>query len=94
MRDIRRLFEYEEENDYYNPSLKIPRKFRNINERKWLYFDSAQLVYYKYDKVNFRHDGSYIDSADWRKNKKATLYPKDAKDKCFHYAVNVALNYE
>ena len=57
-------------------------------------FDSAQLVYYKYDKVNFRHDGSYIDSADWRKNKKATLYPKDAKDKCFHYAVNVALNYE
>ena len=34
MRDIRRLFEYEEENDYYNPSLKILRKFRNINERK------------------------------------------------------------
>ena len=57
-------------------------------------FDSAQLVYYKCDKVNFRHDGSYIDSTDWRRNKKATIYPKDAKDKCFQYAVNVAVNYE
>ena len=52
-------------------------------------FDSAQLVYYKCDKVNFRHDGSYIDSTDWRKNKKATIYPKDAKDKCFQYAVKL-----
>ena len=51
-------------------------------------------MYYKCDKVNFRHDGSYIDSTDWRKNKKATIYPKDAKDKCFQYAVNVAVNYE
>ena len=27
-------------------------------------FDSIQLIYYKYNKVNFRCGGSYIDSSD------------------------------
>ena len=33
-----------------------------------------------------------IDSPDWRKNKKATMNPKINGDKCFQYAVTVALN--
>ena len=57
-------------------------------------FDSVQLMYYKYHKVNFRRGGSYIDSPDWIKKKKATINPKDTDDKCFQYAVTVALNYE
>ena len=36
---------------------------------------------------------SYIDSPDWIKNKKATINTINKKDnKCFQYAVTVALN--
>ena len=38
--------------------------------------------------------GSYIDSPEWLKNKKATINPKNNEDKCFQYAVAVALNHE
>ena len=57
-------------------------------------FDSVQLKYYKCDKVNFKRDGSYIDSPDWIKKKKATINPKNIDDKWFQYAATVALNYE
>ena len=30
-------------------------------------FDSVQLLYYKCNKINFKHDGPYIDSPDWIK---------------------------
>ena len=39
-------------------------------EEKELIFDSVQLIYYKWHKVNFIGDGSYIDSQDWIKKKK------------------------
>ena len=57
-------------------------------------FDSVQLLYYKCHKVNFKRSGSYIDSPDWIKKKKATINPKKTDDKCFQYTANVALNYE
>ena len=57
-------------------------------------FDSVQLMYYKCHKVNFIRGGSYIDSPDWIKKKKATINPKNMDDKCFQYAATVALNYE
>ena len=57
-------------------------------------FDSVQLMYYKCHKVNLRGGGSYIDSPDWIKKKKETVNPKNDDDKCFQYAVTVALNYE
>ena len=56
-------------------------------------FDSVQLMYYKCHHVNFRRGGSYIDSPDWIKKKKATINPKNTDDKCFQYAATVALNY-
>ena len=46
-------------------------------------FDSVQLLYYKCHRVNFIRAGSYIDSPDWIKKKKATINPKNADDKCF-----------
>ena len=58
-----------------------------------LIFDSVQLMYYKWHKGNFKRDGSYIDSPDWIKKKKATINPKNEDDKCLGYAVTVALNY-
>ena len=57
-------------------------------------FDSVQLMYYKCRKVNFMCGGSYIDSPDWIKKKKATINPKNTDGKCFQYAATVALNYE
>ena len=39
--------------------------------------------------------GSYADSSDWMKNKKATINPINEKEtKSFQYAITVALNYE
>ena len=50
-------------------------------------FDSVQLMYYKCHKVNFRGGGSYIDSPDWIKKKKATINPKNIM-------ITAALNHE
>ena len=57
-------------------------------------FDSVQLMYYKCRKVNFIRGGSYTDSTDWIKKKKAAINPQNTDDKCFEYAATVALNYE
>ena len=57
-------------------------------------FDSVDLLYYKLNKINLNRGGSYIDSPEWLKKKKTTANPKNNDDKCFQYAVNVALNYE
>ena len=57
-------------------------------------FDYLHLLYYKYHKIN-PNRGGYIGSPDWIKNKKATINPINKKDnKCFQYAVTVALNLE
>ena len=57
--------------------------------------DYVQLLYYKCHKINLNCGGSYIDSPDWIKNKKATINPINKKDnRCFQYAITIALNYE
>ena len=57
-------------------------------------FDYLHLLYYKCHRINFNRGGLYIDSADWIKNKKA-INPMNKKDnKCFQYAVTIALNYQ
>ena len=44
---------------------------------------------------NPNRDGSYRDSPDWMKSKKATMNPVNKKDNtCFQYTVTVVLNYE
>ena len=58
------------------------------------FFDSAQLMYYKCHKVNFTYCGSYIDSSDQIKNKKATINLKNMDDECFQYVGTVALYYQ
>ena len=56
---------------------------------------SINLMYYKYHKTNPNRGGSYVDSPDWIKNKKATINPINKKDnKCFQYPVTVAINYK
>ena len=51
------------------------------------------MLIYKCHKINRNRGGSYKDSPDWIKNKKATINPINRKDsKCFQYAVTVVLN--
>ena len=57
-------------------------------------YDSADALYYNLNKVSLSRGGSYIDSLKWLKNQKATTNPKNKDDKCFQYALTVALNYE
>ena len=57
-------------------------------------FDSVDALHYDLNKISLSRRGSDIDSPEWLKNKKATINPKNNKDKCFQYALNVALNYE
>ena len=56
--------------------------------------DSVDKLYYNLNKVSLSRGGSYIDSHKWLKNKKTTINPKHKDDKCFQYALTVALNYD
>ena len=56
-------------------------------------FNSVQFLYYKCHKVNFGSGGSYIYSPEQITQKKAKINPKNKDDKCFRYAVTVALSY-
>ena len=55
-------------------------------------FDGVNSLYYDFNKTSINRGGSYIDSPQWLKNKKSTINPKNNDDKCFHYAVTLALN--
>ena len=57
-------------------------------------FDSADALYYDLNKIILSRGGSYIDSPAWLANKKAAINPKNKDDKCFQYALTVALNCE
>ena len=51
-------------------------------------------MYYELYKISLNRGGSYIDSSEWLKNKKTTTNPKNNDDKCFKYALTIALNHE
>ena len=55
-------------------------------------FDGVNLLYYDFNKTSINRGGSYIDSPKWLKDKKSTVNPKNNDDKCFQYAVTLALN--
>ena len=57
-------------------------------------FDSVDALYHDLNKISLNRGGSYIDSPEWLKNKKATINPKNNDGKCFQYALTVALNYK
>ena len=52
-------------------------------------FDRLDALYYDLNKISLSRGGSYIDSLEWLKNKKATINPKNNDDKCFQYALTV-----
>ena len=56
--------------------------------------DSIDLLYYHLQKVGLKRSGSYIDSPEWLKNKKAAKNPQNNDDNFFQYALTVALNHQ
>ena len=52
----------------------------------------ALILYIMILTKHINRGGSYIDSLQWLKNKKSTINPKNNDDKCFQYAVTLALN--
>ena len=57
-------------------------------------FESVDLLYYHLHKISLNRGGSYINSHDWIKNKKATTNPKNKDNKCFRDDLTAALNHE
>ena len=57
-------------------------------------FESVDLLNYKLHKISSNRGGSYIDSPDWLKLKRATINPKNKDNECFKYVVSTALNHE
>ena len=57
-------------------------------------FDNVDSLYCKLHKISLNRGGSYIYSPGWLKNKKSAINPKNNDDKCFQYALTVALNHE
>ena len=55
-------------------------------------FDGVNFLYYDFNKTSINRGGSYIDSPKWLRDKKSTINPKNNDDKCFQYAVTLALN--
>ena len=55
-------------------------------------FDGINFFYYDFNKTSIYRGGTYIDSPKWLKNKRSTINPKNNDDKCFQYAVTLALN--
>ena len=55
-------------------------------------FNGVDFLYYDFNEVSLNRGGSYIDSPKWLKDKKSTINHKNNHDKCFQYAVTLALN--
>ena len=57
-------------------------------------FDYVNLLHYRCHKINLNCNGSYIDSPDWIKNKKATIYLINDEVRCFQYIATVVISHE
>ena len=57
-------------------------------------FDYVEFLNYIFHKIDLKTSGSYTETPDWIKNKKATINVENDDDKCFQYSVTVALNYD
>ena len=55
-------------------------------------FDGINFLYYDFNKTSIYRGGTYIDSPKWLKYKRSTINPKNKDNKCFQYAVTLALN--
>ena len=73
---------------------KIQKSQETSNERGSKFIPgSVELLCYHFQKIDIRRAESYIISPDWIARKKATINPKNEKDKCFQWSIISGLNY-
>ena len=73
-------------------SKKYEENLQNKMRGSEFEFDGVNFLYYDFNKTSINRGGSYIDSPKWLKDKKSTINPKNNDDKCFQYAVTLALH--
>ena len=88
-----------ETNDIINELFKsFLRRYQEGLETKMkgseFIFESVDLLYYSLHKISLNRGGSYIDSPDWIKSKRAIVNPKNKDNECFKYAITIALNHK
>ena len=89
MKSYRKVIEKLYKNFFESLKNKYENELESIKSSEFV-FDYVHLLYYKCHKINPNRGGSYIDSPDSIKNKKATINPINIKDnKCFQYAVTI-----
>ena len=71
---------------------KYEENLQNKMRESEFEFGGVNFLYYDFNKSSINRGGSYIDSPKWLKDKKSTINPKNYDDKCFQYAVTLALN--
>ena len=57
-------------------------------------FGYIESLNYIFHKVDLKRSGSYIETTEWMQNKGATKNCQNYDDKCFQYAITIALNYD
>ena len=72
--------------------LKYEENLQNKMRGSDFEFDGVNFLYYDFNKISLNRGRSYIDSPKWLKDKKSTINPINKNDKCFQYAVTLALN--
>ena len=63
----------------------LRKAFTNIFNCCYIYFTCI---------ISLNRCGPYIDSPKWLKNKQSARSPKNNDDKCFQYALTIALNHK
>ena len=61
-----------------------------MKEKEFI-FNSFDALYHNLKKISLNRGGSYIDSLELSNNKRSTINSKGNDDKCFQYAVTLAL---
>ena len=57
-------------------------------------FDYVESLNDIFHKLDLKRSGSYIETPEWIQNKGATINCQDDNDKCFQYAIAIALSYD
>ena len=78
--------------NFLNRCYKNKENLQNKMRGSDFEFDGVNFLYYDFNKISLDRGGSYIDSLQSLKNKKATINPKKNDHKCFQYALTLALN--
>ena len=74
--------------------IRYQRRLQESMRGSEFLFDYVEFLNYIIHKVDLKRSRSYIETPEWLKNKGATTSCQNDDDKCFQYAITIALNYD